>query len=336
MAKTFPAAADYSWSRPDPAYIALSGYIGVGRYIGYDTVNTPRDITKAEMDSLHNAGLKVFFIVQGDSNTVRAGWDKGVQHAEMANDILGSQLRVPENVWIVSTVVDYQASHADLVGGIADYARGFQSRCRWKHIPYGPDYALDTLCGELHLFSCGWQTRAWSGTRVSKYACMTQEVGYVLGESSDHNNIINLDDAEKLLWHPSEDAHPIVSKDPDMPITMILTSSRANRAWLTERKDERPSIGEVAGLTNEAGEPIDGNGNVLPDGWSNPYAGLAAWECQDTHFDIRMLSPEHHQWLLAIKYVMAMQGKEPTIIDAGFVNDDELRRRTFKPSDKQL
>lgn len=331
MPKTFPAVSDHSWARPDPQYIVESGYLGVGRYLGYDTVTTPRDITKTELGSYFAVGLKVFFIVQGGKDTVRGGWDQGVQYADMANALL-ADLGIPEDVWIVGTVVDYEATRQDLLGGIADYARGFASRSVRPHIPYGADYVLNTLCGELHLAPCGWQTRAWSGGRQSKYACMMQEVGEVLGGTSDHNSIYNLDDVEKLLWNPDEAAVPIKIED-DVPITMILTSSRANRGWLTKKNHEGLSIGFLSGLTNVDGDPIDGNGAVLEGGWDNQYAGLGAWECQDTHFDIRKLSPEHHQWLLAVKYAMALEGKPATILDAGFVSDDELSRRTFKPSD---
>lgn len=329
--KTFPAVSDHSWARPDPFYIAASGYIGVGRYLGYDTVTTPRDITRAEMESYFNAGLDVFFIVQGGKDTVRGGWSQGVAYADMANALL-QDLGVPETVTIVGTVVDYEADRADLLGGIADYARGFSSRSRYPQIPYGSALSLDTLCGELGLFTCGWQTRAWSYDRTSRFACMTQEVGYVLGGTSDHNNILNMDDTEMLLWHPGEKTIP-PKKDEDMPTTLLLTTSRNNRAWLTKKdKVSGKSPGEIEGITNAAGEPIDEAGNPLPEGWNNAYAGIAAWECQDTHFDMRKLTAEHHQWLLGVKYVQAVNGDPVTIFDAGFVNDDELKRRTYKPS----
>lgn len=330
MPKTFPAVSDHSWARPDPSYILASGYLGVGRYLGYDTVTTPRDITKTEMQSYYNAGLDVFFIVQAGKDSVKAGWQQGVQHADMANALL-YDLGIPTDVWIVSTVVDYEATVHELRGGIADYARGFKSRSNYEHIPYGSALTLDILCGEQGMFPFGWQTRAWSYGRTSAYACMTQETGYVLGGTSDHNNILYMQDVEKLLWHPDERSVP-PKKDEDMPTTIIMTTSRNNRAWLTRKGHDGVSPGMLEGMTNAAGEPIDGNGNVLPEGWNNAYAGLGAWEVQDTHFDIRKLSPDHHQWLLGVKYAQAAAGQPVTILDAGFVTDEDLSRRTYKPS----
>lgn len=195
---TFPAVTDHSWARPSPMDIINAGYTGVGRYLGYDT--NGRDISKQELQSYLDVGLQVFFIVQGGKSTVLGGYDQGVKHADMANDRL-HDLGVPTNVRIVSTVVDYDAPDSDIRNRIPSYTHGFQMRSNYDHIPYGKDRVLDILCGELQLFDCGWQTRAWSGGRVSKYACMMQEVGYVLNDTSDHNSIYVMGDVEKLL-HP--------------------------------------------------------------------------------------------------------------------------------------
>lgn len=229
MAHTFPAVIDLSWGRPPPQDIVDEGYTGVGRYLGYDYGPGGRDISKEEMQSYLDKGLQVFFIVESGNNSVRQGWAKGVEQANMANDRLHT-LGVPTNTRIVGTAVDYAASLDDLRGPIAEYAKGFNSVSDYSHIPYGNDRALDILCGELKMYDCGWQTRAWSGGRVSKYACMMQEVGYVLNNTSDHNSIYSMEDVNKLL-------HPVVIKpaqeEDDMPAKRLYFTNTKDSEWVT-------------------------------------------------------------------------------------------------------
>lgn len=237
---TFPACTDHSWGRPPPQDIKNAGYTGVGRYLGYDFGPGGRDISKEEMDSYLAVGLQVFFIVEGGANSVRQGWAKGVEHANMANDRLHA-LGIPTTTRIVSPAVDYDAPAVDLRGPVAEYAKGFGSVSNYPHIPYGNDRALDVLCGELHLFDCGWQTRAWSGGRVSKFACMMQEVGYVLNNTSDHNSIYVMSDVEKLL-------HPIPvapAEEDDMAAKKVYFTNTKDSKWVVDVFGAEPGTQHV-------------------------------------------------------------------------------------------
>jgi hypothetical protein len=331
--KTFPAVSDHSWARPPAEFIRNSGYIGVGRYLGYDT--NGRDIGLNELESYWRANVKVFFIVQGDNNTVNRGWEQGVRHAQMANERLAA-LRIPEHVVIISTVVDYDAPLTDLRNGIAQYARGFANACRWRHIPYGSDKTLDVLCGELGLFPCGWQTRAWSGGRTSRFACMTQEVGYVLGNTSDHNNVLNMDDVERLLWHPDENVpappDPTPEEDDEVGTTYVVTSGSHNQKWLT-KKDRTTGLspGEIAGLTNADGQPIGADGALIDGGWGNSWAGLCSWEMVDGCMTMRPLTNENATYLKGIGYAQAIQGDKVTVVAIDFPEDVVFVSKTVIP-----
>ena len=112
------------------------------------------------------------------------------------------------------------------------------------------------------------------------------------------------------------------TEDDDMTMTMILTTSRSNREWLEECADWSDGV------------PPDHTGPPLEGGWSNPFAGLAAWEVLDTSQTIRRMTAEHHEWLLKVLKWQEGTGGKVTVIDHGLVSDDELRRRTCIPSDR--
>lgn len=120
--------------------------------------------------------------------------------------------------------------------------------------------------------------------------------------------------------HLEPDTDPAKDED-DMPMTMILTTSRSNREWLEE----------CAGWLD--GVPPGHTGPPLEGGWSNPFAGLAAWEVQDTHPFIRRMTRSHQEWLMKVLAWQEGVGDKVTVIDHGLVSDDELERRTFIPSD---
>lgn len=334
MPFNFPAVSDHSWARPSPAFIKASGYLGVMRYIGQNYGPGQRDLSLAEMQSYHAEGLKVGFICEGDAHTVRGGEQAGRQMARMANDRLAA-LGVPRTIQVVSTAVDYQAPRGDLLGPIADFHRGFEDECAWNGVPYGNDEALNVLVGEMHLAPCGWQTRAWSGGRTSVHACMMQEVGYVLANTSDHNSIYQLDETERLVWHPDEkpgtEPTPEPEEDTDMARTYLLTSTRGNQKWLTKRHAGNPSAGEVAGLVNADLQPIDNDGNLLPDGWNSVWAGLAVFEQIEGSPFIRCIDQENVDFLKACAYAQAVSGQTVTITDLGFQEDKLFSGKTCIP-----
>lgn len=337
MASTFPAATDHSWARPSPNLIKSAGYMGLLRYLGDQYGLGGRDLSIAEQASYHDVGLKVGYIVEGAANTVRRGAPAGVEMANMANDRL-TALGVPKSVPIVSTAVDYEAPPSELRGPIADYHRAFEDTCAWKDgRPYGNDLALNVLIGELKLAPCGWQTRAWSGSRVSPYACMMQEIGYVLANTSDHNSIYRLDDVEPMLWHPDEKPGTTPGTDTEeedmAPQTYMLTSTRENRKWLTSSRDGRPSPGRIAGLVNDLGEPVDVTGKPLEGGWESTWAGLCVWEQIEGQPWIRKLDEADVNFRKACAWAQAISNQRVTFTDLGFREDVYFSGKTAVPHD---
>lgn len=277
MSGTFPAYSDHSWGRPGAQAIKDAGYLGVMRYLG-DPSNG-RNLGQAEMDSYHDVGLLVGYIWESGASRVLDGYNAGRDDANSANYWM-DQLGVPSDVPVIGTTVDFDANADQLRGPIADYARGFEDASKRPQQPYGSDRTLDILCGELGLFPCGWQTRAWSGGRVSKYACMMQEVGYVLGDTSDHNSILNLEQAQDLGWNPT-----IAPEQPkpqeDEPMLTI---------WWSEPND--PWVRDIAApfLLKMQGETIDPahaqgfrvEGPVCKYIGVHAYEGHEGWDARTT------------------------------------------------------
>lgn len=268
MVMTFPAYTDHSWGRPGAQAIVDGGYLGVMRYLG-DPGNG-RNISKYEMDSYHDAGLLVGFIWEGAANRVLDGANAGHNDATQANYWL-DQLGVPHSVPVIGTTVDFEANVDQLRGPVADYARAFTQSSQHPQYPYGSNRTLDVLCGELKLFPCGWQTRAWSYGHVSRYACMLQEVGYVLANTSDHNSILNLDDATRLGWNPNviSPKPPPKTQEDEM---LTIYWSKIGCTW----------VKDVAGLNNTISQGFAVEGRLCTYIGERAREGHEGWDARTT------------------------------------------------------
>jgi hypothetical protein len=300
----------------------------------------------SECDAIRNQNFGVGHVFEVEADRSLRGGAQGALDGKQHND-WADACGAPSWVRLVYCAQDKAMTLEQLRGPVASYARAFTENCKRPCMPYGSYDCLEVICGEQQINPYGWQTPGWSGygsgsggsflcsdgslRRLSRFAAMIQDVGNVLGGTADRNVVYKPVD---WVWggQYTGPEQPSVEDDDDMPTTMILTTSRGNRAWLTRKNHEGVSPGFLEGLTNEQGEPIDINGNVLPDGWDNPYAGLAAWESQDTHFDLRRLSADHQQWLLKVRDWQVATETKVTVLDVGFVSDEELLRRTYKPS----
>lgn len=206
MTQSFPATVDYSYGRPSPQSIKNAGYVGALRYLG----NDGRCLTSGEANGLLGAGLGIGLIYEESASACLGGGGTGVSHAQKANgyaDNCGAP-NVP-----IFYAVDFQPSHDQLYGPILDYFRGAMSIGGRDVRAYGCASVMQCLCGDEKLFPDSWQCAAWSypgtapGTPIndggwnlvlSPYASMLQCIGYVLGDTSDHNNLITSD--RSFMW----------------------------------------------------------------------------------------------------------------------------------------
>ncbi len=251
MAYRFPAAIDYSWGRPTPRQIRDSGYLGAFRYLGGDsedfTGHQGRDISKAELNALINERLLVGFVWETSANRVLSGRAGGVEDGQKANWYMDA-LGIPRSVPVIGVTVDFDAHHDQLISPIAEYARGMKASSAREVYPYGSYNTLEVLCGELKLFPCGWQCAAWSGNgtgsggfiggrRLSRYACMYQDVGYVLSDTSDHNIILMTDMIKRLAWNPLLTVNPQAQQKDEDDMASVVRPKK-DSVWLKKHIDE--------------------------------------------------------------------------------------------------
>lgn len=233
------AVADYSWSRPSPQALKDNGFIGVVRYLGPG--NGGRDISQAEMDALHAAGLGVGFVWETTATAALAGYAPTGNAAALANQYLDA-LGVPD--WVPFFIaVDTDVTPDQVRGPVADSFRGAIARSKRPVRPYGEADVLDILCGELGLMPCGWQCMAWSRGHMSDYRCMYQVYPPVMGGAVDSNELGPK--PTDFLWHPT------------IPFDAPITGDELDVAAKDEIIDAIVNVqNNLAGVTRGVGEDI--------------------------------------------------------------------------------
>lgn len=270
MGLLFPAVVDHSYGRPGPRAVKDAGYLGALRYLGDPTDG--RTIQSAELWSYINEGLSVGFILEGKADRVLGGAGVGATDGQRIDWYMNA-LGVPTSVPVLGVAVDINATGNQLRGPIADYARAMISHSTHPILPYGDYDVMEILCGELNLFPCGWQCAAWSGLgqgsggsylcndgtrrRLSKYACMYQDVAYVLNNTCDHNGILMHEVVDRVLWNPSKQT-PVntpTQEEDEVKSKLVYVDTRTTPR-LAKRLVEH-GIGEEGGFENVCMQTFD-------------------------------------------------------------------------------
>lgn len=229
----FPAVVDYSYGRPGGRAIVEAGYAGAMRYLGEDG----RCITAGEVAELLGWGLGIGLIWETTAHRPLDGFAAGVDDADRANayaDALGAPPGID-----VFYAVDFQPTGGDL-DVISAYFAGVDSVPGRPVGVYGCASVMQRIVGDDHLAEVGWQCAAWSypgsapGTPItdggwnlvlSPHASMLQCIGYVLSDTSDHNNLLTV---PSWLWG-YEGADMPLSQDDLNAITVIVGGVIDNR-----------------------------------------------------------------------------------------------------------
>lgn len=237
-------AADYSYARPTPAALRAAGFTAVLRYLSHEP---GKNLSLAERDALHAAGLAIGLVWETIANRVLAGFDAGRLDAIEANrqaDLLG---------WPTDRAlfyaVDFDATGAQVVGPISDYFRGANSVGRRSRGVYGHYGVIETIVGG-GLVPCGWQCAGWSGSgqgtggsiggrRLSRHACLFQHPYQVLGGACDPNDVLM--DPGPWAWHPNQPAARPAQEDDMINWRPVHCPEFGDAQWLlTFDGDGRP------------------------------------------------------------------------------------------------
>lgn len=149
---------DYSFARPDPAYIKSQGFEGVIRYLSPDP-SSKKVLTVQERDALRAAGLAIGLVWESYAMRGKEGYEAGVQDGRAALS-QASNLGFPDHL-PVYFAIDWDAT-AEEQSNINEYFHGVRSVFGSRKVgAYGGYYVIKRLF-DVSKIDYGWQTYAWS------------------------------------------------------------------------------------------------------------------------------------------------------------------------------
>lgn len=159
---------DYAGNRPSIQTILKSGFKFVCRYLSNSAW---KNLTKEELNTLHEAGLSVVVVWETSANRSLAGYHAGYSDAESAQSML-NQLGITSNPPIYFAVdFDVQQNQIDQV---ADYFKGVKDYLGLERAGIYGGIAAVGYMFDHNLVSYGWQTLAWSHTEWDDRAQLRQ------------------------------------------------------------------------------------------------------------------------------------------------------------------
>jgi hypothetical protein len=178
---------DYSSGYPAPSAIKTGGYAGVVRYIG--TAGRGKNLTRAEAQAMLAAGVPIALVYEDSAGWMRGGAAAGTRAARAA---LADAADCDVTVRCVYFACDEDVTtQMGAVLGCLDGAAQVLGLGRVG--VYGEADVIDAAVPGHATW--GWQTRAWSGGRVSAKAALLQQIGYrtVGGVQCDGSTILQDD-----------------------------------------------------------------------------------------------------------------------------------------------
>jgi hypothetical protein len=202
-------ALDYSAGRPSAAQVLAAGYVGVIRYVGFPS--NRKCITADEYRDMTSNGVGVSLVYEQSVGDALRGRAAGQAAARLA------LAHAADVGYPVNTRPIYYACDTDVVSeaefaAVLDYLRGAGD------IHGGPsrvgvygEYDVVERAAHAGVAAWRWQTRAWSGGRLSTQAQIRQEIGtYTVGGIGCDRNTILVPD-----WGQTG----LVQEEIDMPLT---------------------------------------------------------------------------------------------------------------------
>lgn len=157
--------ADYSFAHKSPAVLKAAGFSGVMRYLGG---SRNKDLTAAEANALHTAGLGIGLVWEGSASRATAGRRSGRADARAARrqaNTIGYPNTLP-----IFFAVDFDARPAQ----VAPYFQGVRDILHERAGIYG---GFDVIAAGLAPWR--WQTAAWSRGRLHPSADLYQRNRFV-------------------------------------------------------------------------------------------------------------------------------------------------------------
>ena len=149
---------DEAWSKLTPAEAKAAGKEFVVGYLGEDIA---KDLSQAQIDAYHAAGIGVLLVYEYSTTAVHGGASKGTANATLACQQAKAR-GYPTGCAIAFAVDENTSSNPSIVDA---YAKAFTAVCHqngYRSMEYG-GLATVKRCADLKLTDLHWQTYAWSG-----------------------------------------------------------------------------------------------------------------------------------------------------------------------------
>jgi hypothetical protein len=211
---------DYSSGYPSPAAIRAANYAGVVRYVG--TPGRGKNLTRAEAQAMAAAGIPIALVYED-----AAGWMRGGKAAGAA--AAAAALRDAANCGVEVRCV-YLACDEDVTTQMPAVLACLDGAATVLGLSrtgvYGEADVIDAAVPGRA--SRGWQTKAWSGGRVSNKAGLLQLLGYrtVGGVQCDANTVLKDDWGQ---WpYQGDDDMPLTQADANLIIQTLNIGAQAS------------------------------------------------------------------------------------------------------------
>lgn len=220
---------DYSSGWPLPAAVLADRYVGIVRYIG--TPGRGKNLGQAEAHAMAAAGIPIGLVYEDGARWMLNGAPAGARAARAA---LVDATSCGVGVRCVYFACDVDVTSAEQMAAVERCLDGAAGVLGLERVGvYGEADVIDACLSGKHA-TWGWQTRAWSGGRMSELAHLLQQIGYVYpgGVQADRSTVLKADWGQ---W-----PNPTQSQGDDMPNTPQELQDAAYAAlqkWATERHD---------------------------------------------------------------------------------------------------
>lgn len=250
---------DFSFAHADPASLKAAGAAGVMRYLAYRNPSSDKKILgPAEAEALWAAGLPVGLVWETTAARMLGGAESGRLDGIEANRqaaLLGFPLWVP-----IAYALDQQPVQSELETCSAYLTAGTQEGRPARF--YGGITMGDALV-TARIVDTYWQTEAWSGSAISKHACLYQRVKATKPIPGTDENLVLRPDWGGWMpgmtpAPPKPEPVPATSQEDDMP-KFIFSS-------------QTPGPGYVTWL--EQGVPAK---KLQPETWPGSPEEMAQW-----------------------------------------------------------
>jgi len=190
---------DYSYARPDPAAMRGAGAIAVMRYLS----PTPaKNLSAAERDALHAAGLGIGLVWESTAARAGAGYAAGLADARAA-EAQAAALGYPAGCPIF-----YAVDYAAAVAAVLPYFQGVAAAAVHPLGVYGSAAIVEGVPAPWK-----WQTAAWSAGRISPAAHLYQQAVGSPVAGTDINDLR----AALPLWGPITTASDVIATTGGLP-----------------------------------------------------------------------------------------------------------------------